>query len=243
MLIFLDVVKDKNLRQIVQTRLAHVGKDTGYSFPDTFPILHRYRPLSKYSIDDVIKSEVCATSIGEFNDFFDGAIHRFGTEEEITSAAKNEVDKQEALQEEIGIISTPEAHDSLMTTYKNYFAEDSRLKFRELENQGTFVTCFSASSDSTLMWAHYADSNKGICISYDFNQLPLDDLKRLLIFPVAYSSSPVYLSDLLNDKVRKICPYPIDTAVLCAALNKADVWCEEKEWRLVFVLNSLDHRG
>ena len=57
-----------------------------------------------------------------------------------------------------------------------------------------------------------------------------------MIFPVAYSHKPIDVSDLLNDEKRQICPYPLDVAVLCSALNKASVWSYENEWRLVLFL-------
>jgi len=93
-----------------------------------------------------------------------------------------------------------------------------------------------------LMWAHYADSNRGMCITYDFNQWDAGSLQRYLLFPVAYSMHPIELVELLEDKENKICSYPIDTAVLCAALNKASIWHYEHEWRMIFVLaTSCDH--
>lgn len=132
-------------------------------------------------------------------------------------------------------ILTQDYYESL---YKNHFKKDSRLKFRLLDYLGTYVCCFSTKLDSTLMWSHYADSNKGICIAYDFNQWKQGNLQRNLLFPVTYSDTPADVSDLLDDKQRKLCEYPLETAVLCAALNKASAWSYENEWRLLLVLAS-----
>lgn len=63
-----------------------------------------------------------------------------------------------------------------------------------------------------------------------------DSLLRKIIFPVAYSKKPVDLRDLLADQKEEITKYPLDAAVLCAALNKAEVWKYEREWRIVLVI-------
>ena len=92
------------------------------------------------------------------------------------------------------------------------------------------------------MWAHYADSQKGICIAYDFNQWGKEALQRKLLFPVAYSNVPVDVSDLVDNQKDKIAEYPVDEAVLCAALNKSNIWKYENEWRMVTILDSKTQR-
>ena len=42
---------------------------------------------------------------------------------------------------------------------------------------------FSYSKNNILLWSHYADSHKGICIGYDFSKLQDDSIKRKL-YPV-----------------------------------------------------------
>ena len=107
---------------------------------------------------------------------------------------------------------------------------------------GTYAACFSTKNDSVLMWAHYADSQKGICIAYDFNQWGKEALQRKLLFPVAYSNVPVDVSDLVDNQKDKIAEYPVDEAVLCAAINKSDVWKYENEWRMIIVLDGKTQR-
>lgn len=69
-------------------RLALIADDPTYSFPVNFPLLYRYTRVSSYSVDDIVNGRITATSIGEFNDLFDGAIHRYGNEESRLAAAK-----------------------------------------------------------------------------------------------------------------------------------------------------------
>lgn len=70
-----------------------------------------------------------------------------------------------------------------------------------------------------------------------------ESIIRHSIFPVAYSDLPVNLQDLLDDTNHKVFKYSLDSAVLCAALNKANAWKYEQEWRIVLVLAPLNQNG
>ena len=242
MVTFFDLIQDNSFRTYVERRLATGTKNPEYSFSTVFPALYKYRPMSKYAVDDILSGHMMATSIGEFNDLFDGAMHNYGTKEECIQAAEIEWNELEKLRISAGISSSLLRYEDYVGMYTEHFKTESRLKFRELDYLGTYVCCLSSKCDSTLMWAHYANSNTGVCIEYDFNDPKLKPLQRSMVFPVAYSQSPVDLRDLLDDEKCKVYPYPLDAAVLCAALNKATVWNYENEWRLVFVLaTAKDH--
>lgn len=198
--------------------------------------------MSKYAVDDILAGRMMATSIGEFNDLFDGAMHNYGTREERTQLAEEKWSELEKLRIAAGLSDSLLEHDNYVDMYTEHFKTESRLKFRELDCLGTYVYCLSSKCDSTLMWAHYSNSNTGICVEYDFNDETLNSLQKNMIFPVAYSQKPVDLYDLLADKKNQVFQYPLDAAVLCAALNKATVWSYENEWRLVLVLATVkDH--
>lgn len=238
MITFLDLIQKSEFRDFVANRIASSIGET-YNFPIVFPKLYRYRSLSKYSIDDIIKCQLTLSSIGEFNDIFDGAIHQYGSKEEIEKKAEAHWNEYDELLKGFPSARSILKRDTIIENSKRHFKTESRLKFRELDYLGTYVCCFSEENTSTLMWSHYADSNKGICIEYDFNTLNDDNLIRNSVFPIAYTESPIKVTDLLEDEKNKIFQYPIDAAVLCSALNKAKVWCYEKEWRMVSVLTSL----
>lgn len=238
MITYFDLIQRDDFRNFVLQRLAKAKQDSQYSFPLSFPPLYKYRSLSKYAVDDIICGHITATSIGDFNDLFDGTMHMYGTEEECVRAAEKKWDELECVR-----IAAGQPKDLLTRNYyvkqcTKHFMTESRLKFRLLDYLGTYVCCFSSRCDSTLMWAHYAASNTGICVEYDFNILAHNSLQKKTIFPVAYSEKPIDLRDLLDDEKGKVFQYPLDAAVLCAALNKANIWAYENEWRLVAVLAS-----
>lgn len=235
---FFDLVQKPDFREYAMRCLAANSKNFQYFFPNRFPTLFRYCSLSTYAIDDIINEQVTATSISEFNDLFDGSVHRYGNNAMREAAAESKWAELESHRIAANLPKEILTHDYYTYLYRGHFKEDSRLKFRLLGSLGTYVCCFSTKLDSALMWSHYANSNKGICISYDFNQWETGFLQRNLLFPVAYTDTPIDISDLLDDKYSKICEYPIDTAVLCAALSKAMVWNYENEWRLLWILTS-----
>ena len=213
-----------------------------FAFPKSFPRLYKYRGLSKYAVDDIVNHTATATSIGSYNDLFDGAIHKYGSKEEIEQAAEQEWHELEEAFQKAGFPGAVLSHDGYTEQRRNYFKTKSRSIFRLPDYLGTYAACFSTENDSVLMWAHYADSQKGICIAYDFNQWGKEALQRKLLFPVAYSNVPVDVSDLVDNQKNKIAEYPVDEAVLCAAINKSDVWKYENEWRMIIVLDGKTQR-
>ena len=242
MLTFLDVVQKESFRESVLQRLRAGISDPAFAFPERFPRLYKYRGLSKYAVDDIVNHTATATSIGSFNDLFDGAIHKYGSKEEIEQAAEQEWCELEEAFQKAGFPGALLSHDGYTEQRRNYFKTKSRSIFRLPDYLGTYAACFSTENDSVLMWAHYADSQKGICIAYDFNQWGKEALQRKLLFPVAYSNVPVDVSDLVDNQKNKIAEYPVDEAVLCAAINKSDVWKYENEWRMIIVLDGKTQR-
>ena len=241
MIYFHDLLQNDGFRSFVQKRIASRPGNEGYAFPSSFPPLYRYRSLSEYAINDIVQDQFTLTSIGEFNDLFDGAFHMAYTQKECKRQAADEWNERKKIFDKLPI-QLVDQHDQYIAMRARRLKEDAWLKFRELDYLGTYVGCLSSQCDSTLMWSHYADYNRGICVEYDFNQFPQDHLLRKAIFPVYYSENPIDLMDLIADEKHEVYEYPLDAAVLCTALNKAVPWRYEQEWRLVLVLVSLDKK-
>lgn len=91
----------------------------------------------------------------------------------------------------------------------------------------TGVSCLSESEKSLLMWAHYANNHRGMCVEYD-----LLGINKQLLFsavPVIYSVDRVCFRSINVDS--------IDRASLCALVeslsSKSPEWSYEKEWRII----------
>jgi len=93
------------------------------------------------------------------------------------------------------------------------------------------ISCFSELYDSILMWSHYADKNKGICIEYDSNK-PMFDLAK----KVTYSEN-IYTINVKNE--LELTPEYIDSEIIKLCYHKYNGWNYEKEWRILFQSNGL----
>lgn len=95
-----------------------------------------------------------------------------------------------------------------------------------------WLKCFTESPQNSLMWAHYADSYKGICVEYDIKRLP-DEIKQMF-FPVVYSKSRRNFAavDILMEEIEKK-SRPADMRDCKGIfLQKSSCWKYENEWRI-----------
>ena len=88
------------------------------------------------------------------------------------------------------------------------------------------VLCFSRRHDNLLLWAHYAENHRGICLEYEFT----DEVYRSECFDVKYSSCQPIL-----DRVET---YPAGVTVhkdreAKVFLTKSKDWSYEEEYRLL----------
>ena len=92
------------------------------------------------------------------------------------------------------------------------------------------VCCLCTSNKNKLMWSHYADSHRGICIEYDFSDIPADAVQPM---PVFYTNKRPKLPWKAS-----IAPTPENQGeatihFLKALLTKDELWSYENEWRLI----------
>ena len=229
---YIDIIEEEQFRSETMAYLRESNGVESYSVPSPFPPLYKYRALSTYAVEDIMNHRFAATSIGSFNDVFDGAMHAYGDEKQRTALAQKKWEEIEELGRRCGLPGLL-PHDSFVKNMEAHYKQESRSKFRMDDYLGTYVFCLSERNDSILMWAHYANENTGICIEYDFNELDGASLVRKCLFPVLYCSKPIDVLPLFDKDNPSKLTYPIDTAALCTALSKADVWEYEKEWRFV----------
>ena len=109
-----------------------------------------------------------------------------------------------------------------------------------------FMKCFSETNQSNIMWSHYADEYRGICIEYDFNMIKQNDDILSHFFPVVYCENRhinVDIEELLEEKkIFAIDVFHDGTAENLAWLTdlnslfliKGEEWSYEKEWRLLY---------
>lgn len=100
------------------------------------------------------------------------------------------------------------------------------------------ASCFSTSGwDNQLMWSHYANSYKGICVEYDFNEM--NDFIGF-VYPITYSlNRPVVsLSDFgiegIDIKSNEMIYGDTNMSKIMEFFcTKNKCWEYEKEWRIL----------
>lgn len=85
--------------------------------------------------------------------------------------------------------------------------------------QQTGILCLSGVRDDILMWSHYADSHRGICLEFDSSFSFFTDAQEV-----------TYWSDR-----PKVNPFRQSHGEMLEAslLSKSEQWCYEREWRIV----------
>lgn len=114
-----------------------------------------------------------------------------------------------------------DARDYLMRMLAGSVGSEVR---KEFDTRG--VLAFSATWQSVLMWSHYADEHRGICIEFDTSELPHDRLARVRYDgDRSVKASDIYAWKLGGDEVAARRAF--DTHFY----SKAPDWHYEQEWR------------
>jgi hypothetical protein len=103
--------------------------------------------------------------------------------------------------------------------------EEFQRPLAKANRSKTFVSCFSETNKSIIMWSHYACKHKGFCIEYNVK----DDNSNVYFYPIFYEKKLFDLTKYLLTNKEEF----NDFALLIACLTKSKEWEYEKEWRLI----------
>lgn len=128
------------------------------------------------------------------------------------------------------------------------------ISFADISQLGNlaYITCLTETNRNTLMWSHYADSNRGVCVEYDLKLLnrPLFDITTHL-FPLIYMSKRLLFKDVsslvtshkrLKYAIAENIVYDGDDSlddILPLFLSKGKCWEYEQEWRIIYTLKQM----
>ena len=98
-----------------------------------------------------------------------------------------------------------------------------------LKNKG--ISCFSETQDNILMWSHYAENHKGICVGYHTNNQLFEKSKMIFYFDKLPNLNVYSVFDETNfsDCFKLYC-------------IKNTLWSYEKEWRLFHTNSNTAYR-
>ncbi|HVO75515.1 MAG TPA: DUF2971 domain-containing protein [Ignavibacteriaceae bacterium] len=89
------------------------------------------------------------------------------------------------------------------------------------------VCCFSETNLSILMWSHYADNHKGVCIEFEF---PENSPEKFDLSKVNYCNE---FPKFTIEDYRHLLKEKIQNQIKQLITVKAKEWEYEKEWRLI----------
>ena len=154
---------------------------------------------------------------------------------------KNEISEESILQIQ-DFNTLLEGAEEKLKLFRNTEFKEAIVKF---QNQLT-VTCLSASGwKNHLMWSHYTNSYKGICIEYDFSKM---EECLGIIDKVTYKKErpKIKFRDLISgdinfvkdDSGKTVCVFDKNAQtdiniILPYIFTKQDIWEYEEEWRIV----------
>ncbi len=205
--------------------------------------LFKYRSLNENTLNCLRYSSVWLASADSQNDPYESSLFYSDTEMALaiykSSNFKNEFIKNygtEISDSEIESIIEDENPErkfreicKLKGVQRDYndmsdFRENNAKQLMDKVKREMMISCFSERNDSILMWSHYTENNRGICIEYDLRNET--DVNRVLE-PVCYSDKLISLSKAFGTK-------NYTNIIREAAITKASDWKYEKEWRVVF---------
>lgn len=180
-------------------------------------IIYKYLPDEENRIDAIVNDKLWFSLPSTFNDVFDSDLV---------------FDADSIVQSVISQLTSQVAYKKLITNdskLREYIAKE-RNRFQSLvdDNRNTFgVSCFSESCSSLLMWAHYANNHKGLCVGYRLLDFFLS--LSLPVFPVIYSNNRAKISSVDLTAPRKSAVQFLTKSLSAKSLE----WSYEKEWRII----------
>jgi hypothetical protein len=120
--------------------------------------------------------------------------------------------------------------EGLPVNWNDIYSNDEYL---QMVKNLCHMKCFTETFTNNLMWAHYADEFKGVCVEYDLKKLQDKELQAKF-FPVYYSKErKIWIDkDLLVNYWAGYIDDDVITDTKGIFLQKADYWKYEREWRI-----------
>lgn len=97
------------------------------------------------------------------------------------------------------------------------------------------VCCFSTTYSSPLLWSHYGEQHRGLCIGYGLDRQPKPDMYSVVYGGSRSIQTSVLIHAFVNEDIDA--KKKLDSDVL---LRKARGWSYEKEYRLLGVQGEQD---
>ena len=183
-------------------------------------LIYKYAPVNGYTLKNLILKKLWFNQVNQVNDVQEGLITFVNPDFKPSKKAIANFIKKYNLEK-----------DYVNNFLKNFdFVRFYRRHWRVFEISKYRISCFSKNNNGPLMWAHYADRHKGICLVYDRNIL----LKNIRVgnpdvdfMTVVYGAKPNVALLENNNTIS----FEADKQIIS---TKDKIWRYEKEVRLFY---------
>ena len=188
--------------------------------------LYRYRPINEYTLSGLENNQFYFASPSDFNDPFD-------CKNLFTFEGSTDKDWRVFLKKSLSIKYPDIKPDVIDQEIIEVISSGEHRERQKLSLQSELwggilkeisdelgVVCLSKKNDDILMWSHYADSHRGICLIFDQEKLK----KRFFGEKVVYKTKYPDFKEFVNSDLLALHRMFL--------LRKSNHWKYEKEFRL-----------
>lgn len=182
-------------------------------------LLYKYCPINKYTSDMFCQGVIWLSSPKCFNDPYDcKPVYEEMSENEKKELCKIQLKHEtprmasDEIDEAVEVKFTKEDCDRLVT-------ERIRILINKIDS--TRIFCTSELYKSVVMWSHYADVHRGICIEFDTSKIPEGTSFHIVNYE--HERPSIHLLRDLEILGKKTVSF------------KSREWAYEKEWRMVLL--------
>lgn len=192
----------------------------------TTPVLYKYESINEYSLRNLKNAQIFFNAPSSFNDPFDCSLNEasFTCEEKDFAELYNYMQKKGVFGNVCPANNVSELPvDFLKQCLDGLIGSIGEIEDRQLNKIG--CTCFSRKNNHILMWAHYANGHKGMCLEFDATKAPFNGAYQVTYSDELPKINPIkiltnsYIGILSREAVKPL-------------LTKYECWKYEEEWRL-----------
>lgn len=187
--------------------------------------LYKFERINVQTLRNLKNAQVYFNTPASFNDPFDCSVLEASVilgDNEVVEIYKRFLKGKNKLAN-IEINSVKDIPKDEIDRIHEAFEENLKAQQNKILTQ-TGCTCFSEVKDNVLLWSHYADGHKGICLEFDTSVPLFDKVKEVEYSQKFPSINPIKMLFGSKDEISEEWLKPICTKYEC--------WNYEKEWRV-----------
>ena len=185
--------------------------------------LYKYQALTIQTLANLSSRTLWFSAPIDFNDPFDCAAVALDT-------TLSDVDAERAFELYRKRVADPAEFEeryrkngAVSDSFREELLRGSESALQEIRDVRRGVACLAETWNDLLMWAHYANGHRGVCLEFDASADPFSKARKVVYSPsVPLINSVRILTDKSSNELTE-----------ALYLTKSAHWGYEKEWRLL----------